>query len=110
MLFEEEKCWDWRTNNSFEQILIILLGILSPNFGSFSTHVSNNVSANINITENIAQDSSSSEESPPIRVRTLKEIYESCSFALNVSDPTTIEEVQKFPKWKHAIQEELNAI
>lgn len=60
--------------------------------------------------ENVAQESSSSKESPTNRVRTLREIYEDFSFALNVADPQTFEEAQKFPEWKHAMQEELNTI
>lgn len=51
-----------------------------------------------------------SEDIPPARVRTLREIYENFSFALAVSDPVTYEEAHKIPEWREAMQAELSTI
>ena len=48
--------------------------------------------------------------SPPGKVRSLKYVYESCSFALNVSDPISYEEATKQEVWLNAMKEELTAI
>lgn len=48
-----------------------------------------------------AQDSPNNnqgEETPPGKVRLLREIYENCSFVLTVSDPMTFEEAEKNPR------------
>ena len=50
------------------------------------------------------------DDSPPGKVRSLKNVYESCSFALNVTDPTSNEEAAKQEVWLNAIKEELIAI
>ena len=53
---------------------------------------------------------SSSHESAPRKVRSLRSIYESCSFALHVADPTCFEEAVKDEAWQQAMKEELEAI
>lgn len=49
-------------------------------------------------------------ESTSRRVRSLREIYESCTFALVMSDPVTYEDVKDVPICRMAMQEELNSI
>lgn len=56
------------------------------------------------------QAQSETESTTPIRVRELRDIYESCSFALNVHDPQSFEEAQKSQEWRDAMKEELDAI
>lgn len=51
-----------------------------------------------------------SNEMPHRKVRSLKSIYESCSFALHVAEPTNYEEAMKNQVWQQAMQEELMAI
>lgn len=53
---------------------------------------------------------SSSTEATPRKVRSLKNIYETCSFALNISDPITYEEAAKEEVWREAMKDELAAI
>lgn len=53
---------------------------------------------------------SSVDEFPTPKVRTLKELYESCSYALNVTDPSTFEEAVKSEHWRVAMAEEINSI
>lgn len=43
------------------------------------------------------------DDTPPRRVRTLQDVYERCSFALNVADPFTFEEAYKHPEWREAM-------
>lgn len=52
----------------------------------------------------------SSDEAPPTKFRSLREIYESCQFALFVTDPTTFEEAATKEEWRNAMKEELMAI
>lgn len=43
-------------------------------------------------------------------MRLLRDIYESCTFALNVVDSFTYEEAVKVQVWREAMEEELDAI
>lgn len=43
-------------------------------------------------------------------MRALRDVYESCSYELNVTDPTSYEEAQQFQVRKDAMKEEFNAI
>ena len=51
-----------------------------------------------------------SDDSPPRKVRLLRDVHESCSFALNVSDPVPYEYAVKLKVWQDAMHEELGAI
>ena len=51
----------------------------------------------------------SSNETPPWKVRSLRNIYETCSFALNVADPTSYEEFVKDEVLRKALKWELAA-
>lgn len=53
---------------------------------------------------------SSVDESPTPKVRTLKELYESCSYALNVTDPSNFEEAEKLEHWRQAMTEKIDSI
>lgn len=44
------------------------------------------------------------------RVRSLRDIYETCTFALNIIDPVTYEEAAQHSNWQFAMKEELLAI
>ncbi|XP_039132365.1 uncharacterized mitochondrial protein AtMg00820-like [Dioscorea cayenensis subsp. rotundata] len=48
--------------------------------------------------------------SPGGKVRSLKDIYERCTFSLNVTDPSTYEKAVKTEVWREAMREELDAI
>lgn len=54
--------------------------------------------------------SSSSSDTPPRKMKSLSEVYESCSFALYVSEPTCYEEAVENEQWEEAMLEELTAI
>ncbi|KAL4312115.1 hypothetical protein GQ457_01G013630 [Hibiscus cannabinus] len=51
----------------------------------------------------------SSEETPPRKYRSLTDIYASCQFALNVSDPIHNEDAAEREEWHRAMMEEMNA-
>lgn len=57
-----------------------------------------------------SQRSYQTKDSTPIRLRTLREIYETCSFELTISDPMSYEEAQENPEWRSSVQDELFAI
>lgn len=50
------------------------------------------------------------DRSPPLRVRSLRDIYEQCSFALSACEPESVEEAQKHAEWREAMQSEWEAI
>lgn len=52
----------------------------------------------------------SGEESPVKKMRTIKEIYKTYTFALIIADPITFEEAAKTKVWKEAMKEELATI
>lgn len=52
---------------------------------------------------------SSIDRLPTQKVRTLKELYESCSFALAITDPGTYDEVIKSVQWREAMEDELKS-
>lgn len=51
-----------------------------------------------------------SDETLPQKVKSLRKIYDSCTVALVVIDPTTYEEASLKQEWREAMQEELTAI
>lgn len=54
--------------------------------------------------------SSSSNETPPKKFRSLKEIYETCDFALSISDPVLYSDAAKEQMWQNAMTQEINSI
>ena len=52
----------------------------------------------------------SSDETPPRKVKSLREIYESCQLALFVLDPITFVEATTKEEWKNAMKEEFVVI
>ena len=50
------------------------------------------------------------EETSPLKVKSLREIYESCDFVLIVQDPVTYEEAATKQEWQEAMPEEYAAI
>ena len=52
----------------------------------------------------------SEEETPVSKVRTLRELYESCSYAFSVMGPVTYEEAATKKEWQEAMKEEIKAI
>ena len=49
-------------------------------------------------------------ESLPLRVRSLRDIFESCSFALTIIDPVSFHEAVEKKEWKIAMEDEIAAI
>ena len=49
----------------------------------------------------------SSLETPPKKLRRLREIYDSCDFALYVSDPISYDEAVESQEWQDAMEEEI---
>ena len=54
--------------------------------------------------------SSSPNNTPTRKVKSLREIYESCNFALMVAEPTSFTEASTMEGWNQAMKEEINAI
>lgn len=56
------------------------------------------------------QEQGHSDDSPPRRYKALSDIYQSCSFALNVAEPVTYIEAAKSENWRTAMDEEIDAV
>ena len=65
--------------------------------GSFSSPIQNdgNTAASSSTQRSPTFGSESSKETPPLRVTSLRELYESCNLALIASDPITYNEAAK---------------
>lgn len=62
------------------------------------------------ISANSSRSRSSTEDIPPLKIITLRELYETSSFALTVTDCTTYEEDAKKREWLEALKEKMLAI
>nr|GEY39046.1 hypothetical protein [Tanacetum cinerariifolium] len=58
----------------------------------------------------VARSDASSFDSPPLRFCDLKDVYDSCQFALYVLDPTDYDEAAKNQVWQEAMLTEIKAI
>lgn len=125
MIIDEKASWDWTKNKVIHTP--IALADTQENLIENSSAEPTNVQLNsppdspirqVNareLTEDSPQLASPQEEllsneMPHRKVRSLKSIYESCSFALHVAEPTNYEEAMKNQVWQQAMQEELMAI
>ncbi|CAL5345664.1 unnamed protein product [Camellia sinensis] len=114
VVFDENASWDWRgSDEKMQQQVPMSIGI-SPNESQVPIPTSSSGSS-------MASPSSprrdfsptleeSSDETPPRKFRSLRDIYESCQFALSVSDPMTYGEAATKEEWQRAMVEELAAI
>ena len=55
-------------------------------------------------------DNDGDSETPPRKFRSLREIHESCTLALYVSEPSSYEEAAERSEWRLAMEEEMSAI
>lgn len=81
----------------------MLPGKLSSGSMNYSALIGNGNSSELNITKDVSEDSTPSENSTPVIVRKLREIYESCSFTLFVTQFENFEEEQQSDVWKKAV-------
>lgn len=102
--FDEGKSWNWESTDVSRQNVKIQLVVpgnseMLKNSGDNSNGDTIRERIFGSITSSVSQgnqeETSSVDESPVQKVRSLREIYESCLFALNLSDPSTYEEAAK---------------
>ncbi|EOY04542.1 Uncharacterized protein TCM_019778 [Theobroma cacao] len=103
VVFNENARWIWNEENK-EQHIQVLEDNTASTISSSSTPRSSNPSPP---TSNESSSSSSSSETPPRKFRSLQEIYDSCTFALLVSDLICFEKAAKRNEWCKAMEEEL---
>lgn len=119
MKFSENEYWQWNkmkpaTRKFVMQEVKATVGStdisgngLSENSVVEAGSSSSNNSPNMHIER---MSDSSVDTLPTQKVRTLREIYEGCSFALVVTDPSTYEETIKYSEWREAMNDEIKAI
>lgn len=123
VVFNEDAKWDWTKFIKSDQAPVIeneAADFCEPTDSSPSNDVadfssSNSASSNSSSPASTKSSSpistsSSSTETSPRKMRSLKEIYETCSFALNVSDPIFYKEAATMEEWKIAMNEEMASI
>lgn len=93
--FHENKRWDW-TNNSK----------LAP---TNELNIDGKVGVSHNNTEGSPSDVEECDLSS-IRYRSLQDVYDSCSFALTITDPCSYDEAGHQQDWKAAMDEEILSI
>ncbi|XP_039137235.1 uncharacterized protein LOC120274764 [Dioscorea cayenensis subsp. rotundata] len=117
--FDEQKHWEWESeNSSSHRIISSSVPIVGNSSGNnladgsrvIDTTRESDSTSNSDTEVQSASSNDQSEDSPPAKIRTLREIYENCSFVLNVSDPVTYEEAQRIPEWREAMNAELSSI
>ncbi|XP_058000540.1 uncharacterized protein LOC110654465 [Hevea brasiliensis] len=114
----KEGSWNWCSSNAKIQQDASLdeVADLTPANSTSSSPSNSNNSRPASSPSSSSKGSSSSssnelsDETPPRKFRSLREIYESYAFALFAADPTTYEEVIKMEEWRYAMKEELMAI
>lgn len=115
VLFNEGASWNWSeniSNNStsrlqvplFEETTMTSTNALTPVNSASSSAVSTPSGNNSNSA------SLSSDETPPRRFRSLRQIYENDEFAMMASDPVAYQEAAREEVWIEAMKEELAAI
>lgn len=113
--FMEDKCWQWDEKTSMLQndagkksIIVDISGSGTSNLSNNGTLTTSGSESDGTLDTQTRQESASSvDESRIQNVRALRDVYESCTFALHVSNPVTFDEAEKVEVWRKAMAEEL---
>lgn len=112
-IFDEEGRWNWNgvfgeqrdiPLEPYEESSLTNTTTSSVPFNSSSSTSPTKGSAN---GQSSPSSHTSSKEALTSRVKTLKELYEKCSFALVVVDPETYEEAIEKTKWVKVVNEDM---
>lgn len=122
--FNEDAGWNWKLSSKIETTPFVIYEESSEESGN--SPVEGNAASSVNIPAEsnnscgtqsgaIGEGSCGGEhdtsvESPARKIRSLAETYENYTFALNVTDPCTYEEVEEIEVWREVMNEELEAI
>ncbi|CAH9060191.1 unnamed protein product [Cuscuta europaea] len=124
VIFDEDAAWDWKTENQNEEETQRFISfdtatdpdqtpvqtpISSPSASTTSSPPTTPLNPHSHTTDG-TQDSDSSSSELPRKVRSLIDIYDSCSFALVVTEPSNYEEAATHTEWTQAMEEEIKAI
>ncbi|KAH9664737.1 Integrase catalytic domain-containing protein [Citrus sinensis] len=101
VVFDEASAWQWEKDQS--QASSFFEAPVSPPNSSQQ----NNLEPN---SPNSAAENSSDDESPPRKIKSMREIYESCELALFSCEPQDFEEASRNEDWIKAMNEEMATI
>lgn len=121
MKFIKDEVWNWEDKVMLEKKIVLQEVIynnasISGNGDQHTVLVTENiregnVSQELSPNRQATQESEASVDVSPIpKVRTLREIYDSCSFLLEVTNLGSFDEVQQHEEWRNAMVEEISAI
>jgi hypothetical protein len=101
-IFDEYSVWSWKVVNLqqvpfFENVDLVNVTRVTP--PSSLTHATSPTSNDVD-----------NDSTPPCKFRSQSEIYESCTFALMVSELTSYKEAEGKEEWENAMKEEIFAI
>ena len=108
--FNEEENWIWSyssVTSSFQIPEVESIDTYGDN-SSTSSHSTPQRSPSTPVSSHSPLRSSS--KTSPRKLRSLREIYDSCDFALYVSDPISYDEAIESQAWQDAIEEEIFSI
>lgn len=121
VIFHEDASWCWEKDKA--TIQHVPLEVHENEISSSATTTTHDVvSSHSPIQTDAAEANSSSTQSksvsehevsngiPSTRYRSLREIYETCSFALSIADPVTYDEATRLQEWQSAMNEEISSI
>ena len=125
VVFNEDASWNFVSENEMSEIplpfcddhvgkdsLVITSPLSSPSKSDTASPTASITPGRSSGICNVRSGSASSlsTETPPRKFKSLTEIYESCEFALYVSEPTCFEEAIETEVWKSSMMEEMRAI
>ena len=69
-----------------------------------------NTTQGVNFDPLLSREPSFHDDSPPRKVRSLRNFYDSCTFALMTTKPLSYEEAQDKEEWRNEMKEDIDAI
>lgn len=109
-MFNEHASWSWRELVQGEKRQVFSVFDDPPEEAPEEEKQVQDAGSSAIVTPN-PPSSNEVEDSPtPTRYKSLKEIYDTCSFVLNMVDPENYKDAAKEVEWREAMQVEMDAI
>ena len=105
LIFNEDARWNWKEANKVECKHKSICNFENLEEKAPVTDQVQSSPSSTPPSNHSSSSSSSSDDSPPARLRSLAEIYESCGFALRVTEPTSFDEAVNEVEWHAAMKE-----
>nr|CAD1832706.1 unnamed protein product [Ananas comosus var. bracteatus] len=108
VIFDEDSFWDWNESSQVPLAIEERKSLTLPNEELEALQATPKGQRKENVEKSTS--SLSDSETPPLKVKSLKEIYETCKFVLMAAEPVCFEEACDKQEWKNTMHEEIAAI